>query len=1480
MNSTSESLLSAVDVLIDNALSKLEYDKTVQGTIYSIVNLDTGAYQVKYSGNIFTAYAADLETTYEVDDVVYVLIPEGDFSNTKTIQCLVKSSSLSYGQMVSLTNQFADTSPLFDVMYDDDWSGSVGVVAGAPQDSEYSTATIFEADSSTYHDLFYQYSTQNTLLRLKASFLTQFHSSHSAGNYGITVEFYTQSGDTVSYSLDINSFTGSPYSFTVYSPQYVILQATTAGFITGVKSVKLFEEGFEYDCYVENGLVTDKQNTSVANIFVKDVEISFVEQQNLTNNLYYLNIATPKGAVLTNNITSVDLVARLVYAGENILSESTCTCQWYERDASVLKSSDNYDKNAGVGWSEIDGTSFNTLTLTASDIAYQKEYKVVVIYNDEVVMTDTEMVYNLLSEYDCELAQVTDDDEIQLQIVNNASSGSLVGNWYALFPDSSYSLLQQGENYIDITSYLLYSSVTFYCEVLADDEVICTLEHVMTSSDSEEDVTISYIGEDTFRYDANGDITVEDAEQERTLQVLLAWKDGVGISYTTEWLTLEGETISTEQIDPATSMIQNLWVDNTNILHYTIRQKYKVNYNNNSIIVKITTVDGNVYTFTKELLFLKDGDQGTNGTTYIAVVRPSNNSGVKLSGFQPLIYRSSTWQNTLLLRCFVYKDGELINNESGYTFTYKWTGANVTLTEFEDSSLVDYIKVDGTSPIISSAASPYVKIQVTIKDSKNDRTYDIYAYYPIDVSVGFTDSEISSSIDIDTIPSYIMYSSSGVNPSFYSNNIQFLYNSNDYSSKITSLTEDLLKITTDSNGLYYLDPPASFIFDNYSMALLKCTYSSSKYILHPIIMYLNPYGNEAINGWDGTTLELNEEGGYILAPQVGAGTKDSANRFTGVVMGQDSEQEKIGLYGYQSGVNTFGLLEDGTAFFGAKSGGGQINIDGTKAVIYGGGESETSSSGYTTYTYGGDASNGMTITLANLGEDGDTNAIKIGGGVFYVNYDGYLYASNVTVKGVIQAETGYIGGSNGWTIERYRIYSGTTTTTRSTHVELNSDPDEDYAIWAGKLSSSDAMEKTFAVSKTGLLYAKEGNIAGWIMNDDYLASDTSVSSIYSVGMSPSRKAAFWAGKYVDQDSEEIANGSTVSIDSGVVDANFLVTATGKLYCSDAEISGTIHATEGLIGCDEDGENGWHIELNRIYSGSGRSWVELNSNNNKDDDGEYIEPYAIWCGSSSSTTAMNSYFAVSKQGELYAKEGNIGGWTMTSQYLRDSDWEVGLASRGSILIWAGGDIDSDAPVFSSDTTNFYVTRQGYLYCNKVEITGDIYASYLECNKGEIGGWTITSTYLRSSTRDTYLYADGEIKCDYLDCDGGEIGGWTITSKSLYSNNTYLYSSGQIVCDNMDIRGDVSAQTITIYYGNYELGSLGEITGSTGNTTTHNIGIETTSSSYSIVFESAKNIRSTAAGDNYLEADGTVYINAGTLRVDCDAENQYGIYARFA
>lgn len=99
----------------------------------------------------------------------------------------------------------------------------------------------------------------------------------------------------------------------------------------------------------------------------------------------------------------------------------------------------------------------------------------------------------------------------------------------------------------------------------------------------------------------------------------------------------------------------------------------------------------------------------------------------------------------------------------------------------------------------------------------------------------------------------------------------------------------------------------------------NCVLEAEIYL--PIYMSLNTYGLASLNSWDGNHVEINEDGEYILAPQIGAGEKNSANQFTGILMGTqktyDSDDSQIGLFGYSAGKQSIFLnAEDGSATFG------------------------------------------------------------------------------------------------------------------------------------------------------------------------------------------------------------------------------------------------------------------------------------------------------------------------------------------------------------------------------------------------------------------------------------------------------------------------------------------------------------------------------------------------------------------------------------
>lgn len=154
---------------------------------------------------------------------------------------------------------------------------------------------------------------------------------------------------------------------------------------------------------------------------------------------------------------------------------------------------------------------------------------------------------------------------------------------------------------------------------------------------------------------------------------------------------------------------------------------------------------------------------------------------------------------------------------------------------------------------------------------------------------------------------------------------------------------------------------------------------------------MSRFSNNSINEWDGKSIKISDDNKSICAPLISAGYKDAAsNTFTGIVMGCDENYRKdaaynatkagqtyhgpsgieptgmdkadtaytgsqqfkdyleanpymAGLFGYQRGYVSFGLLENGTAFFGRADGGAQILLDGTNGVIGGGGNGIVSS---------------------------------------------------------------------------------------------------------------------------------------------------------------------------------------------------------------------------------------------------------------------------------------------------------------------------------------------------------------------------------------------------------------------------------------------------------------------------------------------------------------------------------------------------------
>lgn len=169
----------------------------------------------------------------------------------------------------------------------------------------------------------------------------------------------------------------------------------------------------------------------------------------------------------------------------------------------------------------------------------------------------------------------------------------------------------------------------------------------------------------------------------------------------------------------------------------------------------------------------------------------------------------------------------------------------------------------------------------------------------------------------------------------------------DSAGNVVKNDDGTIKTTTEtqfseySSSLRVYAVPADVYSGEYMNHVIQATISSVTNnvvtqvctVIVPIYLSLNSYGLASLNAWDGNHIEINEDGNYILAPQIGAGYKgkdpnDSTrdNVFTGIVMGQattydDSDKTSTtGILGYSGGKQSVHIdAATGKAVFGLPS---------------------------------------------------------------------------------------------------------------------------------------------------------------------------------------------------------------------------------------------------------------------------------------------------------------------------------------------------------------------------------------------------------------------------------------------------------------------------------------------------------------------------------------------------------------------------------
>ena len=191
----------------------------------------------------------------------------------------------------------------------------------------------------------------------------------------------------------------------------------------------------------------------------------------------------------------------------------------------------------------------------------------------------------------------------------------------------------------------------------------------------------------------------------------------------------------------------------------------------------------------------------------------------------------------------------------------------------------------------------------------------------------------------------------------------------------------------------------------------------------------------------------------------------------------------------------------------------------------------------------------------NLVLTGTSAGIKItdsnGNNAFYADDNG-----NLVLSGTIFANSGKIGG---WSINGFKIYAGDGKDVKTSVIQAPSS-DITWVFAAGGASHDSYSDCPFRVDKYGNLYATSGAIGGWNISTNYLQGT-------------------WGSNYVKIKVPDNTADTTFLDVRYNGEYPFVVTKTGHLIATDANIKGTITAINGSIG-------GWNINNTYIQSSSG------------------------------------------------------------------------------------------------------------------------------------------------------------------------------------------------------------------------------------------------------------------------------------------------------
>ena len=769
---------------------------TVEAQVKEIVDEGIGIYKVQYLENIFEATAASKDVLYNIDDIVYLLIPNGDFGKTKIILAPVNNNKSTFASTLD-ENIYI---PLGDNLF-----STIPNELSLYSYRNINPTDIEDLDLRDFGTYLKPALLDSRTFALQCDIHTEIlEEQRKRGNYGLIFTIPTlQENVETEYvaTLDINNLLGDPYNYQVYSRQRIYFTIPE-----GMKIDLNRDPSLQY--FVQDFVL--QNNTNPPDIFIKNINlISCLElsQDNMSG--YHVQIIASGGNSFYNNYLSQNktLTANVFLNGKST-DIKNFDCYWFRENASIGTSHEKYHRLGGIGW-EILNDKTNTTTEAGGNesfryITNQYSYEI----KGSLFLTDTVYKCVLVKNAETYEGQITIrvvDSPVELFLFTERDNNTYIENigqaaitmrcidhrktnieniiilytWKRYDRFGNYikdevfetpmapekvGTTEEGYEIYEGTIYLNVSDINISnkisCSIIniysyenTNEEQLIGTRSIIIKTESSASYSINVTnGDKIYKYDSDGDspmVANYDGPLSSAIDSIPPISFKLFKLNGEEFTSSEYAVTNVEWLIPQNSMINILnslktdsesnpgyWTisgsyNSLKQMSYSIANVYSKNRKDNTIIIKTYFKNDKADTIAN-IRFLKDGESGTNGTKYSAVVMYNGtaygekdingienklqlyfaNDTQKWYSYNPAVglFKAITPLTTIVatMEAKLYADGEEVSNPE-----VEW---EIFETEYRYTNISSPIKIDSEG-----------RIYVLDRCEWNDPSYTFFA---------------------------------------------------------------------------------------------------------------------------------------------------------------------------------------------------------------------------------------------------------------------------------------------------------------------------------------------------------------------------------------------------------------------------------------------------------------------------------------------------------------------------------------------------------------------------------------------------------------------------------------------------------------------------------------------------------------------------------------------------------------------------------